>query len=355
MFLFHVGEDSITDINYSSGFDFQFSLAEVEGAKRSFAMFNNSINSTKLFVFGDSYLDTGNFANSYSFKPPNGITFPGIPAGRFCDGRVLTDFVASFLKIESPTPYRLRNSTNAEYGLNFAYGGTGIFKTVVDGPNTTVQIDSFEDLIRQNFYKKEDLDSSVALVNAGANDYTFALKNGKIIEIEAVTKALVNQMSVNLKRLGSLGIRKIAVGLMQPLGCLPVTLLLPSPLGCNDIINLVSKNHNKLLRQAVQDLNNQAGGKPLFIALDLYESFDSSIKTMQKNFEGNSTLMNPLVPCCHVNGVGNSCGSVDDKGEKKYTLCEKPELSFFWDEVHPSQNGWSAVFNILQPSLSQLT
>ena len=41
----------------------------------------------KLFVFGDSYVDTGNFVHSESYKPPSGITFPGNPAGRFCDGR----------------------------------------------------------------------------------------------------------------------------------------------------------------------------------------------------------------------------------------------------------------------------
>lgn len=50
--------------------------------------------SVKLFVFGDSYVDTGNLGNSAnSWKKPYGFTFPGKPAGRFSDGRVLTDFV----------------------------------------------------------------------------------------------------------------------------------------------------------------------------------------------------------------------------------------------------------------------
>lgn len=88
---------------------------------------------------------------------------------------------ASFLKIESPTPYTFRNSSNLHYGINFAYGGTGIFSTSIDGPNATVQIDSFEKLIEQNIYTKHDLESSIALVNAGGNDYTNALKTGRII------------------------------------------------------------------------------------------------------------------------------------------------------------------------------
>jgi len=53
----------------------------------------------KLFVFGDSYVDTGNNRKSLgsSWKDPYGITFPGKPTGRFSDGRVFTDFLGSLL------------------------------------------------------------------------------------------------------------------------------------------------------------------------------------------------------------------------------------------------------------------
>jgi phospholipase/lecithinase/hemolysin len=53
--------------------------------------------SKKLFVFGDSYADTGNTKKSKpgSWKEPYGITSPGKPTGRFSDGRVLTDFIGT--------------------------------------------------------------------------------------------------------------------------------------------------------------------------------------------------------------------------------------------------------------------
>lgn len=53
----------------------------------------------KLFVFGDSYVDTGNTrkGGTGSWKDPYGITFPGKPAGRFSDGRVLTDYIGKLL------------------------------------------------------------------------------------------------------------------------------------------------------------------------------------------------------------------------------------------------------------------
>lgn len=331
-------------------------FTEAEGAKKSYGVYDtNSNNSVKLFVFGDSYVDTGNFLSGGSYKPPSGITFPGKPAGRFGNGHVLTDYIASFLKIETPTPYALRNSSELQYGMNFAYGGTGIFPTLVDGPNVTVQIDSLEKLIEQNVYTKSDLESSIVLVNAGANDYTaFALKNRSIWEINQFTKSLVKEMSVNLRRIHSLGAEKIAVGLLQPIGCLPTFSVISLFQNCVDLFNLVSKNHNKKMLQTVEELNQEIG-KPVVITLDLYNSFLSTITTMKKSREENSTLMNPLEPCCAALSAGFDCGKVDDKGEKKYNLCEKPELSFFWDNAHPSQNGWYAVSMMLQSSFGQLT
>lgn len=51
-------------------------------------------NATVMFVFGDSYADTGNHNKSRpSWRPPYGMTFPGKPSGRYSNGRVLTDFI----------------------------------------------------------------------------------------------------------------------------------------------------------------------------------------------------------------------------------------------------------------------
>ncbi|CAL0299764.1 unnamed protein product [Lupinus luteus] len=292
--------------------------AEVEGAKKSNGLYDND-NSVKLFVFGDSYVDTGNFLHSTAYKPPSGMTFPGYPDGRFGNGRVMTDYF-------------------------------GIFKTLVDGPNLTVQIDSFEKLIKQNMYSKSDMESSIVLVNAGANDYTtFILKDKNIFEIAKFMKSLVNEVTMNLVRIHNLGAEKIVVSLLQPIGCLPTISVASLYIDCIHLLNLVSRGHNKMLLGNVEDLNKEIG-KPIFRTLDLYNSFLSAIQTIKKNRKENSTIMNPLEPCCALESVGYDCGKVDEKGEKKYTLCEKPELSFFWDNAHPSQNGWYSIFKQLESS-----
>ena len=50
--------------------------------------------SIKLFVFGGSYVDTGNRdSTARSWKEPYGITYPRIPAGHFSDGQVFTEYI----------------------------------------------------------------------------------------------------------------------------------------------------------------------------------------------------------------------------------------------------------------------
>jgi hypothetical protein len=56
----------------------------------------------RLWVFGDSYADTGNLGDlgrelTHAWYDPYGDTFPGRPTGRFSDGRVLTDFIGTCL------------------------------------------------------------------------------------------------------------------------------------------------------------------------------------------------------------------------------------------------------------------
>jgi hypothetical protein len=90
-------------------------------------------------------------------------------------------YAASFLGIESPTPYQLRDtSKNIQQGLNFAYGGSGVFPSTWAKDSLSVQIDQFEQLLDENEYSQRDLDNSVALVSTGGNDYSLysAAKKG---------------------------------------------------------------------------------------------------------------------------------------------------------------------------------
>ncbi|PSR98036.1 GDSL esterase/lipase, partial [Actinidia chinensis var. chinensis] len=261
----------------------------------------HEVGGLKLFVFGDSYADTGNCPKSVagSWKEPYGITFPGRPAGRFSDGLVLTDYIASFLGIPSPLPYQWRKFGKKlrPFGMNFAYGGTGVFNTLVKEPNMTCQVSFFQQLIEEKVYTKHDLNSSIALVSVGGNDYaTYMASNGSQQGFPAFTESVINQLSVNLKLLHGLGVKKIAVTTMEPLGCLPVITASTSYLNCSENENLLAKFHNKMLHQTVKKLNNKSSDN-VFRIIDLHNIFLSTLN-VQENRTGTSKFENPLKPCC---------------------------------------------------------
>ncbi|KAF5729418.1 GDSL esterase/lipase [Tripterygium wilfordii] len=309
--------------------------------------------SLKLFVFGDSYADTGNQKKSaLSWNKPYGTTFPGKPAGRFSDGHILTDYIASFMGIETPLAYVLRKyktHSDLRRGMNFAYGGSGVFNTVYQAPNMSTQIDFFQQLVENNFYTKSELRSSIALVSLAGNDYTtFIVRNADKSKeaTNAFTRSIIEQLTKNLKRIAGLGVRKIMVTGSQPLGCLPVSTAISGFKSCNETNNEYAIFHNLLLREEVYKMNIERR-RVVFGILDLYDAFMSAFKSV-------SHPENPLKPCCvGVNG-NNSCGSVDEKGEAMYVVCNDPKSSMFWDTYHPTQNGWHSVYMALQPQLHKL-
>nr|GMD39579.1 GDSL esterase/lipase At5g03610-like [Ipomoea batatas] len=272
----------------------------------------NGFRPTKLFVFGDSYSDTGNYRKleSFSWKQPYGITLPGKPFGRFSDGRVITDYIAEFLGVKSPTPFRWMNHAQhrLQYGMNFAFGGTGVFDTFIPGLNMTTQIEYLQKLIDDSVYTNTDLQSSMAFLTVCGNDYMAYLSLGGTKEgLPAYTRKVINQVAEDMKHLHNMGVKKVSVSSMQPLGCLPRATVHSSHRQCNESLNA----------------------------------------------EGSRRFETPLKPCCVGVSKEYDCSSVDKKGVKMYTMCSDPNAAFFWDSAHPTQAGWSAVYDALKATLHE--
>ncbi|KAL6552671.1 hypothetical protein OROHE_008035 [Orobanche hederae] len=99
--------------------------------------------------------------------------------------------------------------------------------------------------------------------------------------------------------------------------------------------------HNQKLTKSVAELNT--GEKDSVLILDLHGSFKSVINNSSKY-----NIENPLTPCCVGVSGEYVCGKLDEKGEKKYKVCDEPKSAFYWDVVHPTQAGWKAVYSELQ-------
>ncbi|MQL76086.1 hypothetical protein Taro_008488 [Colocasia esculenta] len=147
-----------------------------------------------LFVFGDSYADTGNLAKIIGpcWNEPYGVTFPRKPAGRFSDGRVFTDYLASLFGIRSPLPYKYRKYGKKllPYGMNFAVGGSGVFDGLFFQDNLTVQIDHFQAQVDEGVFSDLDLARSTAVVCIAGNDYMFYEEAGGTLEVNWIDRVL---------------------------------------------------------------------------------------------------------------------------------------------------------------------
>ena len=97
---------------------------------------------------------------------------------------------------------------------------------------------------------------------------------------------MINQLALNLKRIHGLGVKKIAVAAMEPLGCLPAITASNSYQNCSEAENSLSKFHNQLLQEAVHKLNNESGlPVPAFEIIDLHAAFTSALATHQQNHQ----------------------------------------------------------------------
>ena len=119
---------------------------------------------------------------------------------------------AKLLRIKLPVTYSKKDDvdkTRLQYGMSFAYGGTGVFDTKVNYPNMTGQINLFEQLLG-NVYSPSDLSSSVALVSVAGNDYLYFLstrspavrKHRRLINTLKLTKKINTLFFLN-KRLAN--------------------------------------------------------------------------------------------------------------------------------------------------------
>lgn len=86
---------------------------------------------------------------------------------------------------------------------------------------------------------------------------------------------------MDLKRINNIGVKKIAVNSLQPLGCLPYITATNSYQKCNDTANLAAMYHNSLLQEVVQKMNRDNKDSTVAI-LDLYGAFMSVLQSSSK-------------------------------------------------------------------------
>ncbi|XAR56733.1 Triacylglycerol lipase [Bertholletia excelsa] len=305
---------------------------------------------SSIIVFGDSSVDSGNNNNistvlKSDFKP-YGRDFPGgKPTGRFCNGRIATDFISQAFGLKPIIPAYLDpmyDITDFASGVCFASSGTGY-------DNATSDVLSVIPLWKELEYYKEYqeqlrvylgdenannvLSEALYLISIGTNDFleNYYVVPGRSSEysVEEYQDFLAGIARNFITELYQLGARKISLTGLPPMGCLPLERATNLLFGhdCVEKYNSVAREFNEKLKGLIEKLNKELAQIRL-VFLNLYDILSDIIQNHQ--FFG---FDNAAIACCATGTVEMSymCNRLNP------FTCTDANKYVFWDSFHPTE------------------
>jgi phospholipase/lecithinase/hemolysin len=327
------------------------------------------------FIFGDSLSDTGNvqfvFSGynqsilNYPYGESYNFTEPG--RDRFCDGRLLIDFLAQAFGFPffEPIALQLHPTLTPDYthGVNFAYAGA------TSRPDITL-VPFFLQLQLDQFfvYKTAILNSAqpytpvsflptaaYIIPEIGANDFYNSYNRGLSPQdvIDMILPQSLSSLISAVEQLHDSGARTIIVGNHSPQGCSPIMLTKfggSGPFdsnGCLDEYNNVTRVFNARLQQALTNLQQSyAADGTLIIQYDGFSAITELFTDPARyGFDPNKKLK----ACCGFGGVYNCNPDVFCGGSGELSLpgvgpqfvrvdsAPDPQDYIVWDGIHLTQ------------------
>lgn len=303
-----------------------------------------------VIVFGDSTVDPGNNNRistvlKSNFQPYGRDYFGGEPTGRFSNGRIATDFVSEAFGIKPTIPAYLDPKYDIKdfaSGVSFASAGTGYDNATSDVLSVIPfwkELDYYKEFQSKlrgylgNDMANHHLSESLHLISIGTNDwlenyYVFPTRSSKYSAGE-YQDFLIGIASNFIRELHKLGARKIAIGGLPPMGCLPLERTTNMFYGsaCIEEYNNVAKDYNKKLDRSITELKQELGG----IQLVQTNAYDKLMEMIQNpslfGFENAETA------CC---GTGFFEMSYLCDKMNPFT-CSDANKYIFWDSFHPTE------------------
>ncbi|CAL4948751.1 unnamed protein product [Urochloa decumbens] len=320
----------------------------------------------RVFGFGDSLTDTGNFLLSVpedfpdpARNLPYGQTFFGRPSGRYSDGRNLLDFFAEAFGLPFVPPYL--GGGDFEYGANFAVGGAtalngSFFRERGVEPTWTPhslgeQMQWFKKLLQSIALSETErsgiMSNSLFFVGeVGGNDYNHLIVRDKSLdELHELVPNVVGAISSAITDLISLGAKKLVVPGNFPIGCVPLYLsIFPSQkedyyeeqTGCIKWLNEFAEYHNRMLQEELEKLRNLYPDVTIIYA----DYYGASLNIFRAPLKFGFTV--PLNACCGSDAPYN-CSPAILCGTPGSTVCSDPSKYISWDGLHFTEASYKVV------------
>ncbi|TVU33725.1 hypothetical protein EJB05_25558, partial [Eragrostis curvula] len=309
-----------------------------------------------LIVFGDSIVDPGNNNGINTIIkanfPPYGDDFVGHrPTGRFCNGRIPTDFIASRLGLKdllpaylSPEPLERQDLIT---GVSFASGGTG-FDPLTPRLASVISLPDQLNMFHEYLAKVRDvaggdavdkiLSHGVFAICAGSDDVAntyFTMRARREYDHASYARLLVTQAASFVEDLIRAGARRVAFIGIPPIGCVPSQRTMSGGLdrGCSQGHNDIAVAYNSGLETELASLRNKYPGT-LLVFMDIYGFLYDMMMHPQSYGFTQSTR-----GCC---GTGLLEVSVLCNGLTS-AVCSDVDDYLFWDSYHPTEKAYKVL------------
>ncbi|CAL1407258.1 unnamed protein product [Linum trigynum] len=307
-----------------------------------------------VIVFGDSSVDAGN--NNFiptvarSNFQPYGRDFSGGKAtGRFSNGRIATDFISEAFGLRPTIPAYLDpayNISDFAVGVTFASAGTGY-------DNATSDVLSVIPLWKELDYYKEYqtklrsflgrpqadqlLSEALYMTSMGTNDflenyYANNMPGGRASQfpdVGAYQNFLAGIAEGFLRQLYGLGARKISLGGLPPMGCMPLerTTNMMGQRACVDSYNVVAADFNGKMNNLTEKLNAELHGAQIVFSNPYFALMGIIRHPSLYGMSVTSTA------CCATGmfEMGYACA------RRSMFTCSNADEFVFWDAFHPTE------------------
>ncbi|KAL5988036.1 hypothetical protein ACLOJK_035799 [Asimina triloba] len=272
-----------------------------------------------IIVFGDSSVDAGNNNGIKTFLKSNfepyGRDFEGgQPTGRFCNGKIATDFISEAFGIKPTIPayldpaYSIKDFVD---GVCFASAGTGFdlaTSRVLNVIPLFKELDYFKEYqsrLRTCVGEQKAayiISEALYIISIGTNDFLenyYLLPRRKSQYSEDQYQDFLAGIARNfVKAIYDLGGRKISLGGLPPMGCLPLerTANIAGGHGCKEEYNVVAQNFNGKMKALVGQMRQQFQGLQLVFPA-VYDKF---LEIVEKPSEYGTYENFVSFACMHV-------------------------------------------------------
>ncbi|WCJ30065.1 GDSL esterase/lipase At2g30310 [Euphorbia peplus] len=317
-----------------------------------------------IFIVGDSVMDIGN--NKYiptwlqSNYLPYGQNFKtNLATGRFSNGQLLSDMLASYLGIKESLPPFLDPTLSKDdliTGVNFASAGSG-FDDLTSSISKAIPISQQMQNFKLHILGMKALvgaekamtiiNSSFVVLSAGSNDWFFNYYDVPTrrlqYDADGYTNFLLNRVKNFINELYKIGCRSIMVSGLAPTGCFPFQRNLRWANHCVEDQNKDSIRYNQKLVNMLSELQRTLPGIKL-----VYNDFYTPVDDMLRN-PSNYGLVDTTKGCCVT--ILSVCNRFD------IGTCKNPDQYLFWDGVHPTLAAYNHIFTYMKknvlPQLSE--